>query len=151
MAIDSVKARLGLKQPDITAAVLAVPEAVAAITAPVRKVKTVKIKTLGVGARFFKPGYKDDAVFEIIGRARKSAGSAPRTFMKTVKAIHKPANPDDALYNAAHFDIDFDVVPVRSARKSLDALDFRDAENVETIEDVAKREGVQLPGEDEEN
>lgn len=99
-----------------------------------------KIKQLGVGAEFYVPGYANDAVFRIIGRARPSGGQ------NHVKAIHiSKGNDDPDTFNARYFDIEKEVVVVNKARKTVDAIDSRDRpEDVETIDQVAAREGVAL-------
>jgi len=118
---------------------------------PAKALKTVKIKTLGIGARFFLPGYKNNAVFEIISRARKAGGGTPGTFIKTVKGLHKP-NANEGPLGSPEFDINFEVVPVGRAKKTVEAIDLRDQpEEVETIEQVAAREGVTLPDEEDED
>jgi len=120
------------------------------VETPIKKtestVKTVQLKKLSVGSRFRIPGYANDEVFEIIGRARPS-GSDSRggAVIHTVKAIHK-ATPDSIdSYNARYFNIEDQVQVVRFGGKSIDAIDARDMpSDVETIDDVAAREGIQV-------
>lgn len=99
-----------------------------------------KIKQLGVGAQFTIPGYANDAVFKIIGRARPSGGA------NHVKAVHVPGGPNDPdTFNAKYFDIEKEVVVVAKATRTVDAIDSRDQpEDVETIDQVAAREGIAL-------
>lgn len=107
-----------------------------------------KIRTLGIGAQFTKPGYLNDAVWQIIGRARPSGKDKPGgKEIATVKAIHIPATKDDPdAYGARYFNIDDEVKVVARARKTVEAIDSRDMpEEVETLDQVARREGVDVP------
>lgn len=108
--------------------------------------KLVRIGSLGVGARFRKPGYANDAVFEIIGRARKTGGGAPGAKQtQMVKAIHRPTADDTQALSAKHFDTNFEVEFVSPPRKTVEAIDSRDQPtDVETIEQVAAREGQNI-------
>lgn len=106
----------------------------------------VRIGSLGVGARFRKPGYADGAVFEIIGRARVTAGDTPNAKqVQMVKAIHRPTAGDQQSLSAKHFDTNLEVEFISPPRKTLDAIDSRDQpSDVETLEQVAAREGQTL-------
>lgn len=108
--------------------------------------KLVRIGSLGVGARFRKPGYANDAVFEIIGRARVTSGGTPNSKpVQMVKAIHRPTGEDQQALSAKHFNTDFEVEFVSPPRKTVEAIDSRDQPaEVETIEQVAAREGQTL-------
>lgn len=108
--------------------------------------KLVRIGSLGVGARFRVPNYAEGAVWEIIGRARKTAGGTPTSKpVQMVKAIHKPLGDDQQALAAKHFDTNFEVEFVSPPRKTVEAIDSRDQpSDVETIEQVAAREGQTL-------
>lgn len=122
--------------------------------------KTVKIRTLGIGARFILPGYSPerksadpaseaDLVWEIISRARKGGGNTPDETDAFVLARHvNKKDPKKSDYSPRNFNVDQEVVVVGRPTKTVMAIDRRDQpEDVETIDDIASREGVTLPEE----
>ena len=115
----------------------------------VSDIKLVPIKKLSVGSRFRLPNYADNEVFEIIGRARPSGSDSrggPPVF--TVMTVHKPTPDSVNTYDPRYFDIETPVQVVRFGGKSIDAIDARDMPSeIETIDDVAAREGVNIGGE----
>lgn len=116
--------------------------------------KTTKIKKLSVGSRFYKPGYPTDSpneVWEIIGRARKAGGNTPDETIYAVLARHvSKKDQKKSDYPPKNFDVEFEVVEVAKPRKTVFAIDQRDApEDIETIDDVANREGVKVNEGDE--
>ena len=111
-------------------------------------IKLVQIKKLSVGSRFRLPGYANNETFEIIGRARPSGSALGRgtPITLTVKARHIGNPESQDSYTSRYFDVDKEVQVVRFGGKTIEAIDSRDMpSDVETIDDVAAREGVQLP------
>lgn len=119
---------------------------------------TVKIRQLGIGSRFVLPGYSperkagdppstDDLVWEVIGRAKETGGNTPDEKTYTVHARH--VNKKDQTksdFSPRYFDYNMEVIEVARGRKTVFAIDRRDQpEDVETIDDIAAREGVSLP------
>lgn len=119
-----------------------------------RKVPAMtRIKQLGIGSRFYLPDYPIDdpnAVWEVIGRARKTGGNTPdeSAYYVHVRSVaRKDPSKEDHL--PRYFDVEKEVVEVAKARKTVFAIDRRDQpEDVETIDDIAQREGVNIPGDE---
>jgi len=62
--------------------------------------------------------------------------------------VHKPTPDSVNTYDPRYFDIETPVQVVRFGGKSIDAIDARDMPTeIETIDDVAAREGVNIGGE----
>ena len=115
---------------------------------------TVKVSKLSTGQEFYLPGHAIDpgtgkeAIFRIIGRASELA---PLNGKKqyAVKCVHIPQPGEQNTQESKFFSTLYEVVPTSRGKRSIDAIDMRDQpDDIETVEQVAARNGINLGEED---